>query len=143
MASQLKLFPYVLVIPVLCSIILGILNSENKYINEFLSYQVLSSFKTGIICLELTESNNEIIAFGDLRNNTRQGNVIKNKADAYKLCSSIIIVNDKAAFYSGLLRGTVGIGETYHQNKWSYDKIKYDLGDILTLIYWNVLNNAG
>eukprot|EP01084_Bolivina_argentea_P106382 190379_1 len=57
-------------------------------------------------------------------------------------CSSMIIVKNKAAFNSGILRSDIGIGETYFREEWTYDSNKYDLGDIITHVFWNVLNNA-
>ena len=54
------------VIPILLSIILAILNSDNAQVNELLAQNILGRFKTGILCLELTEESNKIIAYGEL-----------------------------------------------------------------------------
>jgi len=127
---------------VLLAIIIGVLNSDKPFVNELLVDHLLSRFKTGVLCLELTQENNRIVAYGELPSDIIQGSELK-PSKANKICNNILIVNDKDALFSGFLRGTIGIGETYFRKEWTFDPKKYDLGDIVTHIFWNVLNNAG
>ena len=130
------------VIPVLLSILVAILNSDNPQINALLVENVLSRFKTGVICLQFAQKNDIIIGYGELPLSIDQGSILT-QSIANKICSNILIVDDKEALYSGFLRGTIGIGETYFRKQWTFDPSRYNLGDIMTHIFWNILNNAG
>eukprot|EP01084_Bolivina_argentea_P241831 405843_1 len=127
-------------VSILLGIILAILNSNNATVNEILVDSLLSRFSTGVFCMKLVNENNNVIAYGDLPSNIAQGSMLN--PSQYLLCTNEIIVNNKSSVYSGFLRGTIGIGETYFRQEWTFDSTKYDLGDIITHLFWNVLNSA-
>eukprot|EP01084_Bolivina_argentea_P268007 455105_1 len=128
------------IIPILLGLIIGILNCNHPIVNNELVHRVFSRFKDGIFCLQMVEEDNRMIAYGDLPSKYVQG--ITLSANDYRLCSNIIIINNKDKSYSGFLRGTIGIGESYFNGYWSYNNKTQDLGNLMSHLFWNILNNA-
>eukprot|EP01084_Bolivina_argentea_P316053 547765_1 len=127
-----------LIVVSLLILIISILNSDHASINELLIHSTFSRFKEGVFCLQFQERNNTIVGYGDLPRGYGQGSTLPNDT----LCSNTMIIVNKRKVYSGFLRGTIGIGDTFFDKYWTYDSVTQDLGNLMTHLFWNVLNTA-
>jgi cyclopropane-fatty-acyl-phospholipid synthase len=118
-------FLFVASLPVLIALVA--LNLESPAVSEWMVRRSFSNWSYGTLCVK--NFDGKIDSFGV---NKASG---LSAGDAKAKCNNMLVMNEPEAWLL-FTRATTGIGEAYMNGLWDVGE-GYDLGDLMTLIFWN------